>query len=144
MGRPGGMTLSFHDVVSDPAQRPAAVQALKEIPDVSSIERCHRGGDMMLTVITPSLMWLTEHVYPQLDQVPGLQRYESSFCTRLHHMAAEWRLAVLDAQPHRRLREAAGQRKLYTGRQPSHFAAILRELARDGRVSAAQIAEGWG
>lgn len=97
------MTLSFHDVVCDPAQRPAAVQALKEIPDVFSIERCHRGRDMMLTVITPSLMWLTEHVYPQLDQVPGLQRYESSFCTRLHHIAAEWRLGVLDAHQQRRL-----------------------------------------
>lgn len=66
------MTLSFHDVVSDPAQRPAAVQALKEIPDVFSIERCPRGRDMMPAVITPSLMWLTEHVYPHLDQVPGL------------------------------------------------------------------------
>lgn len=144
MGRPGGMTLSFHDVVCDPAQRPAAVQALEEIPDVFSIERCLRGRDTMLTVITPSLVWLTEHVYPQLDQVPWLQRYESSFCTRLHHIAAEWRLGVLDAQQHRRLREAAGQRRPYTGRQPSHFAAILRELARDGRASAAQIAEATG
>ncbi|ALB02558.1 AsnC family transcriptional regulator [Kocuria palustris] len=144
VGRPGGMTLSFHDVVCDPAQRPAAVQALKEIPDVFSIERCHRGRDMMLTVITPSLMWLTEHVYPQLDQVPGLQRYESSFCTRLHHIAAEWRLGVLDAHQQRRLREGAGQRSPYTGRTPSHFAAILRELARDGRASAAQIAAATG
>ena len=138
------MTLSFHDVVCDPAQRPAAVQALKDIPDVFSIERCHRGRDMMLTVITPSLMWLTEHVYPQLDQVPGLQRYESSFCTRLHHIAAEWRLGVLYAHQQRRLREAAGQRSPYTGRTPSHFAAILRELARDGRASAAQIAAATG
>ena len=33
VGRPGGMTLSFHDVVCDPAQRPAAVQALKEVSE---------------------------------------------------------------------------------------------------------------
>ena len=76
--------------------------------------------------------------------MPGLQRYESSFCTRLHHIAAEWRLGVLDAHQHRRLREAAGQSRPYTGRQPSNFAAILRELARDGRASAAQIAEATG
>lgn len=41
-------------------------------------------------------------------------------------------------------RPAAGQRRPYTGRQPSHFAAILRELARDGRASAAQIAAATG
>lgn len=144
VGRPGDMTLSFHDVVCDPAQREAAVQALQAIPDVFSIERCHRGRDMMLTVITPSLTWLTEQVYPQLDRVPGLQRYESSFCTRLHHIAADWRLGVLAAQQHRRLREAAGERVPHTGRQPAHFAPILRELARDGRASAAQIAEAAG
>ena len=61
VGRPGGMTLSFHDVVCDPAQRPAA-----------------------------------------------------------------------------------GQRSPYTGRTPSHFTAILRELARGGRASAAQIAAATG
>lgn len=144
VGRPGDMDLSFHDVACDPAQREDATRALMRIPDVFSIERCHRGRDMMLTVVTPSLAWLTEQVYPQLDRVPGMQRYESSFCTRLHHIAAEWRLGVLDSEQRRRLREAMGERPAHTGPLPSHFAPILRELARDGRASAAQIAEAVG
>ena len=141
VGRPGSMTLSFHDVVCDPSRREEAAESLMRIPDVFSVERCHRGRDMMLTVITPSLSWLTERVYPQFDRVPGMQRYESSFCTRLHHIAADWRLGVLDGDQRRRLREAAGERTSPAGPLPSHFAPILRELARDGRVSAARIAE---
>lgn len=144
VGRPGQMTLSFHDVRCDPAQREEVTRALAAVPDVFSVERCYRNRDMVLTVITPTLSWLTESVYPELDRIPGIQRYESSFCTRLHHGAVDWRLDMLEPEQIRALREAIEPRAEYAGPLPSHFAPIMRELARDGRASAAQIAHAVG
>lgn len=143
VGRPGQMTLSFHDIQCDPAQRAEVEQALIALPDIFTVERCRRSRDMMLTVITPSLQWLTESVYPQLDLIPGLQRNESSFCTRLHSRANDWRLGVLEARQVRALQPPAPA-AVSSGPRPSHFAPIMRELARDGRASAAQIAAAAG
>lgn len=144
IGSPDQMSLSFHDVQCDPARREDAIRAIAAIPDVFTIEECYRNRDMMLTVITPTPTWLVESVYPQLDQVPGLTRYESSFCTKLHYGASNWRLEALPARQRRALQDAAGGRTPHRGALPPKYRPIIQELCRNGRATAADIAEAVG
>lgn len=144
VGSPDQMSLSFHDVQCDPARREDAVRAIAEIPDVFTIEECYRNRDMMLTVITPTPTWLVESVYPQLDRVPGLTRYETSFCTKLHYSAYSWRLDTLTAGQRNALHHAAGSRTPHRGALPPKYRPIIQELSRNGRATAAEIAGAVG
>ncbi|GAA1919727.1 Lrp/AsnC family transcriptional regulator [Arthrobacter gandavensis] len=144
VGDPEQMSLSFHDVQCDPAQRRSVVQALADMPDVFSIDECHRNRDMMLTVITPTPAWLAESVYPLFDRIPGLTRYETSFCTQLHHGADSWQLGALNAAQRKKLSQLAGNQPAYRGPLPPAYGEILQVLSRNGRASAADIAAETG
>jgi DNA-binding Lrp family transcriptional regulator len=144
IGAPEQMSLSFHDVQCDPARRREVIAAVCRIPDVVTVEECFRNRDMMLTVITPTPAWLGESVYPQLDRIPGVIRYETSFCTKLHSGGYAWRLKSLSASQQASLAELAGAPVPYRGRPPGSYGTIIRELSRDGRATAADIAEAAG
>jgi DNA-binding Lrp family transcriptional regulator len=144
MGSPEQMSLSFHDVQCDPARREDAIRAIAGMPDVFTIEECYRNRDMMLTVITPTPTWLVESVYPQLDQVPGLTRYETSFCTKLHYGAYNWRLDTLTQGQRKALQQAVGSRSPHHGPLPPKHRQIMQELCRNGRATAADIAVAAG
>lgn len=144
LGDPQQMSLSFHDVQCDPARRQEVAAAVARLPDVFTVEECHRNRDMMLTVITPTTTWLAESVYPQLDRIPGLIRYQSSFCTKLHYGAADWRLDALSPAQARTLRELSAPPEQYHGPLPASYPDIIRQLARNGRATAAEIAEATG
>lgn len=144
IGNPEQMSLSFHDVQCDPARRREVVAAMCRIPDVFTVEECFRNRDMMLTVIAPTPTWLGESVYPQLDRIPGLVRYETSFCTKLHSGAYAWRLKALSSSQQALLAELAGSPAPYSGPLPAAYGAIIRELSRNGRATAADIANATG
>jgi DNA-binding Lrp family transcriptional regulator len=147
VGHPDQMALSFHDVQCAPGRRRDVAEAIADIPDVFTIEECHRDRDLMLTVITPSPAVLTASVYPQLDRVPGLARYETAFCTRLHGSGGDWQLDALSPEQRTALRAAAGPRPESFARYvaaPSSFGPIVRALGRNARTTAAQIAEETG
>ncbi|QCU77211.1 AsnC family transcriptional regulator [Citricoccus sp. SGAir0253] len=146
VGHPDQMALSFHDVQCAPGRRRAVAEAIAAIPDVFTIEECHRDRDLMLTAITPGPTELTRSVYPQLDRVPGLTRYESAFCTRLHGSGGDWQLDALSPEQRAALRSAAGPRHAiarYVAPPPS-FGPIVRALGRDARMTATRIAEETG
>lgn len=149
MGEPDEMTLSFHDVRCEPGRRRDVVEAIAEIPEIFTIEECYRDRDLMLTTGTLSQSALTHAVYPLLDEVPGLMRYESALCTRLHFSGGDWRLNALTADQQRALRSAAGARS-GPGRASSHAPLpdtswpIVRALGNDPRATAAQIAQDTG
>ncbi|MFB9072174.1 Lrp/AsnC family transcriptional regulator [Citricoccus parietis] len=119
---------------------------MAEIPEVFSIEECHRDRDFMLTVISADPNQLSREVYPRLDSVPHLTGYQSTFCTRLHRTAADWELAVLSPAQRRAVRQAGGPPAGPPGQQgmPESFVPIVQALARDGRATAAQIAAATG
>jgi DNA-binding Lrp family transcriptional regulator len=147
IGHPDQMALSFHDVQCAPGHRREVAEAIVGMPDVFTVEECHRDRDLMLTVITPSQAALTESVYPQLDRVPGLARYETAFCTRLHGSGGNWQLDALSPDQRAALRAAAGPRPESFARYvtpPPSFGPIVRALGRDARTTAAQIAEETG
>jgi DNA-binding Lrp family transcriptional regulator len=147
VGHPDQMALSFHDVQCAPGRRREVTAAILGVPDVFTVEECHRDRDLMLTVITPSPAVLTASVYPRLDRVPGLARYETAFCTRLHGSGGDWQLDALSPDQRSALRAAAGPRPESSARYvapPPSFGPIVRALGRNARTTAAQIAEETG
>ncbi|MEV4900190.1 AsnC family transcriptional regulator [Citricoccus sp. NPDC055426] len=147
VGHPDQMALSFHDVQCLPGQRREVAEAISAIPDVFTIEECHRDRDLMLTVIAPSPAALTASVYPQLDRIPGLVRYETAFCTRLHGSGGDWHLDALSPEQQAALHAAAGPPPENFARYvaaPPSYGPIVRALGRDARTTAAQIAEQTG
>ncbi|WP_313815278.1 Lrp/AsnC family transcriptional regulator [Citricoccus sp.] len=147
LGHPDQMALSFHDVRCRPGHRRAVAAAIGRIPEVFSVEECHRDRDFMLTVITPDPAQLTDVVYPQLEDIPQLSGYESTFCTRLHRTATDWELDALNPGQRRDLRAAVGPPPAPTAHAdpllPS-LGPIARILGRNGRASAAQVAAASG
>jgi DNA-binding Lrp family transcriptional regulator len=147
LGRPDQMALSFHDVVCAPGRGRSVAEAMGRIPEVFTIEECHRDRDFMLTVIAASPTQLTQTVYPRLAGVPGLTRYESSFCTRLHRTASDWELDALDPAQRQALRSAVGPRPAATaalGDLPPSSGPIADILGLNGRATAAQVAAATG
>ncbi|HEY4615580.1 MAG TPA: AsnC family transcriptional regulator [Citricoccus sp.] len=147
VGHPDQMALSFHDVQCAPGRRREVAAAITALPDVFTVEECHRDRDLMLTVITPSPTVLTERVYPELDRVPGLARYETAFCTRLHGSGGDWQLDALSPDQRAALRHAAGPSASAPARYvtpPASFGPIVRALGRNARTTAAQIAQETG
>lgn len=151
MGHLDEMTLSFHDVSCEPGQRRSVVETIAKIPEIFTIEECYRDRDLMLTTATLSQSALTGSVYAQLDRIPGIVRYETAFCTRLHSSGGDWQLDALSADQRRVLREAAGPRPgAGAGRAgihgplPTSYAPIVQALGRNVRASAAEIAQETG
>lgn len=148
-GDPERVTLSFHDVRCEPSERRSVVSALAEIPEIFTIEECYRDRDLMLTTATSSQATLAQAVYRQLDRIPGLLRYETAFCTRLHASGGDWELDALSTDQRRALRAVAGPRPgpgpdPDRVRLPESYAPIVRALGRNARATAAQIAQETG
>lgn len=143
-GRPGQMSLSFHDLRCAPGRREDVERAVCALPDVVTVEECHRDRDLMLTVLSPSETTLSDEFYPQLETLDGLIGYETSFCTRLHGNGGSWRLDALSVDQQQALRSAAAPTTAPPDRLPASFGPILRELERDGRATAVEIAAATG
>ncbi|MFC4370301.1 Lrp/AsnC family transcriptional regulator [Citricoccus nitrophenolicus] len=147
-GNPDQMALSFHDVRCRPNHRRSVAEAIGRIPEVFSVEECHRDRDFMLTVISANPALLTETVYPQLEAIPHLSGFESTFCTRLHRTASDWELDALTPAQRRALQAAASSMpaapESHPGPPPASFGPIMRALGQNGRATAAQIAEATG
>lgn len=144
VGRPDQMSLSFHDLRCTPGSREDVRRAVCAMPDVVTVEECHRDRDLMLTVLAPSETTLSEEIYPQWESLPGLAGFETSFCTRLHANGGGWRLSALSGEQLRALHAAAATAPTRPARVPASFGPILRELERDGRATAAEIAAATG
>ncbi|MER2138123.1 MAG: Lrp/AsnC family transcriptional regulator, partial [Arthrobacter sp.] len=87
---------------------------------------------------------LTETVYPLFDGIPGLTRYETSFCTKLHYGAGAWQLGALNAAQRKKLSQAAAARPVHRGPLPSAYGEIIQVLSRNGRATAADVAAATG
>ncbi|MBT1004080.1 Lrp/AsnC family transcriptional regulator [Paenarthrobacter sp. DKR-5] len=144
MGDPLQMSLSFLDVQCEPGRRADVAASLCRIPDVVSVEECSRSQDLMLTAITPSLTALGEMIYPQLDAVEGLVRYETFFCTDLHAGGYAWRLNALSPGQRQQLKQFRPAPAGPPGTLPPSFRAIIQVLSRNGRATAAEVAASAG
>lgn len=150
MGDPKQMCLALVDVDCEMAARTQVTAALAAIPEVVTVEEAASNRDLMLTVITPTLARFSDTVLGQLKKIPGLVKYQTALCTRLHSGGYAWRLNVLDKAQMAALQalagpEAAGAAPVKQGAPlPQSHLDLIPFLARDGRAAAADIARALG
>ncbi|MDN4646527.1 Lrp/AsnC family transcriptional regulator [Arthrobacter sp. PsM3] len=151
MGDPKQMCLALVDVDCEMKLRAEVTAALAAIPEVVTVEEAASNRDLMLTVITPTLAQFSDVVLARLKEIPGLTKYQTSLCTRLHSGGYAWRLNVLDKAQKASLQALAGPEAsgpAPAGNQgpplpPSHL-ELIPFLAMDGRAAAADIARALG
>ena len=151
MGDPKQMCLALVDVDCEMTLRDDVTAALAAIPEVVTVEEAASNRDLMLTVITPTLAHYSDHVMPQFRKIPGLTKYQTSLCTRLHSGGYAWRLNVLEKSQMAALQALAGPEAsgpAPAGSQgaplPQSHLDLIPFLARDGRAAAADIARALG
>ena len=151
MGDPKQMCLALVEVDCEMKLRDDVTAALAAIPEVVTVEEAASNRDLMLTVITPTLAHFSDTVMPQFRKIPGLTKYQTSLCTRLHSGGYAWRLNVLDKSQKAALQALAGPEAsgvAPAGNQgaplPQSHLDLIPYLARDGRAAAADIARALG
>ncbi len=131
---------AFIEVLCAKADQDRVVQQLTEIPDVVSLDLSARHRDLLLTVSASSLAQLAEHTLPRIAAIPGIEHIETSFNTRMHVIADSWSIRSLTPEQVRQVLQLAPRGAPGDGPVPKVAPAVLAELARDGRISAADIA----
>ena len=151
MGDPKQMCLALVDVDCDMRLRAEVTAALAAIPEVVTVEEAASNRDLMLTVITPTLARFSDIVVEQLKEIPGLTKYQTALCTRLHSGGYAWRLNVLDKSQLAALQALAGPEAAGPATPanqgaplPQSHLDLIPFLARDGRAAAADIARALG
>ena len=150
IGDPRQMCLALVDVDCEMRLRAEVTAELAAIPDVVTVEEAASNRDLMLTVVSPTLDQFTDHVLPRLKEIRGLLKYRTSMGTRLHSAGHKWRLNALDNAKQNALQAVVGPETAGSSRQrpsaplPASHMDLIPFLARDGRVSAADIARSLG
>ena len=151
IGDPKQMCLALVDVDCEMKLRAEVTAALAAIPEVVTVEEAASNRDLMLTVITPTLAQFSDDVVAQFKKIPGLIKYQTSLCTRLHSGGFAWRLNVLDRSQKTALKALAGPEASglpVAGNQgaplPQSHLELIPFLAKDGRAAAADIARALG
>ncbi|HEX9229952.1 MAG TPA: Lrp/AsnC family transcriptional regulator [Arthrobacter sp.] len=151
MGDPKQMCLALVDVDCEMRLRAEVTAALAAIPEVVTVEEAASNRDLMLTVITPTLARFSDIVVEQLKEIPGLTKYQTALCTRLHSGGYAWRLNVLDKSQLAALHALAGPEAagpatpaIQGAPLPQSHLDLIPFLARDGRAAAADLARALG
>ncbi|MEO3941616.1 Lrp/AsnC family transcriptional regulator [Paenarthrobacter nicotinovorans] len=150
-GDPKNMCLAMVDVDCDMDLRPEVTAALAALPEVITVEEAASNRDLTLTVITRDLEQFSAQLLPRLKEIRGLTKYQTALCTRIHISGYAWRLNVLTKGEQQAVRALAGPESASplgpdasaTPLPDSHL-ALIPFLARDGRVTAAEIARALG
>lgn len=141
--RPG--TLTFVAVRCLPEHRDRLTEEAIAIPEIVSIEEPARHWDLIFTVLTPDFESYLESLNERISKLPGITRYETIICTRVHFDGHEWRLGSLDHSARQQLVQFA---RTDTSATPPPLRDGDRELTpylhRDGRATVADIAESLG
>jgi DNA-binding Lrp family transcriptional regulator len=136
-----GLILGFVDVDCLPEARTDVVRELCRDPRAVTVEEAVRGRDLQVTVMVRDLPALTRFVLDDLPRVPGVRQTRWRLATGIHAEASRWRLRVLGPEQVRAL-TAIARRRRSTGATtaPRDPGDLIEALARDGRLSAAELA----
>lgn len=112
---------------------------------VLSVEQAVSGRDLILTVVTTSFAGLPALLIDELPRVPGVVSVRGHVVAEVHVDGSAWRLDALGRQEVQRLGarpavEGEPEQLLVTA-LPAPLAPIVAALARDGRASAAALAQ---
>ena len=142
-GRRTGMQVALIEVDCAPGRRDEVAAALDVEPTVMTIEHAARGRDLLLTVNARSFAEMSALVLDRLDRLPGIASTRAHLAAGLHVEGNRWRLDALDAgqidavRALHRTDAAGGSRVDLYG---PVYAPLARELGRDGRAGAAELA----
>lgn len=121
---------------------------LEQIPEVITIEHTAHGRDLLVTVNARTFGGLSALLLDQLSRIPGVASTRSHLGARMHFEGGRWRLDALDqaqrdaigAQLRAQRRDAPAKGQLPSDLTTPVLAPLVRELCRDGRASAAELA----
>lgn len=113
-------------------------------PAVMTSEHADRGRDLMLTVNAGTFAQMSSLLLDRLARVPGVVSTRAHLAAGTHLEGSRWRLDALDADQIDAVR-ALHAAEHGPGGPPADpfspvFAPLARELGRDGRAGAAEIA----
>lgn len=138
------LIVGFVDVDCLPEARPDVVRHLCRDPRAVTVEEAVRGRDLQLTVMVRDLAALTRFVLDDLPHVPGVRQTRWRLTTGIHAEASRWRLKVLGPEQVRTLTAIAGRHRGPATTPPRHPGDLIEALARDGRLTAADLARVTG
>lgn len=143
-GGPDQSCLAFVGVECDPRNVAETARLLCSIPEVITVDEATRSWDLRLTTLTADWHGLASGVLPAIRAVPGVLRTQLMLCTRLYALGNNWRLDVLGGAQQRRLNALRPTTTAPPRHPPTHFAAMLPLLNRNGRATAADLAHDLG
>ena len=140
-----GAFTAMIEVTCDLSGTKALVEALTRDPRVASIEHAARGRDLILTVQTGSLHKLSDLVLEELPRHPSVNSTRTHTCTALHAEGSRWRLDSLDTAQSAAIAALENTPPQSGSARPESLTdevarALVRELTRNGRASAREIA----
>lgn len=136
--------MAFIGVECQPGRRTEVLERLCAVPEISTVEEAARAWDVRLTVLARDWQQLSRDVLPLVRAEPTILRTHVTVATQLKAMGNNWRLDILSPEQHRRVAAVHPEVVRPPGATPPHFEEMMAVLGRDGRASAAEIAEATG
>jgi len=135
---------SFIGIECRPGSRAKVLARLCAIPEVATIDEAARTWDFRLTVITRDYQQLTREILPLVRKDTDIVRTHLAVVTRMAVMAHQWRLDALNPAQQSRVAEFHPAATRLPGVTPPNFDQMMEVLVRNGRASAAEIAQATG
>lgn len=142
--KPRNVLLCYIELDCEPGTKQEIMARLFDEPRVVTVEESARGRDLLLTVMCRDLNGVTKFALDDLPAIPGVLRPRMHFVTKLHSEGNAWRLDSLDADQRRRCAALVHTGSGEASALPGDSWPLIRELAKDGRASAAHLARVTG
>ena len=145
----GDAVLALVDVDSSGGRLESVCTTLQADPRVMIIDQAASGRDLTLTVAAASFPELSRLLIDDLQTVPGIVSTRTYIASQVYADGSKWRLDALDRRQLRALSRI--EWPVGPARDPQVLSAIptshedlVYELAKNGRASAADLAETLG
>lgn len=135
---------TFIGVECRPGHRSEVLERLCAVPEIGTVEESARTWDVRLTVLTRTWQQMTAEVLPLVRADPAILRAQVIVATRLYAIGNNWRLDVLGPEQRHRVAALRLEAHRPPGAAPARLEEMTAVLQRDGRATAAQIAEATG
>lgn len=139
--------LAYVEITCHPTMRVAVAETIARHTLAATVELVTGSADILVTACAADLPTLSNYVLEHLSMVEGVISTRLRIATRLYSEGSDWRLQVL-SEPTvvalERLRSEAlseGERPDPMESMPGETKAIISQLAMDGRMSYAELAE---
>ncbi|MBW0101258.1 Lrp/AsnC family transcriptional regulator [Pseudonocardia sp. KRD291] len=147
-GSAAPVQIALVEVDCAPGRLDEVAARLDAEPAVMTSEHADRGRDLVLTVNAGSFAQMSALLLDRIGQVPGVVSTRAHLSAGIHLEGSRWRLDALDAAQIDAVRALHAADRVPAGPRPDPFSAtfapLTRELSRDGRVGATEIARRIG